>query len=484
MKLENKAPDDPRALVAIDLGAESCRVSLLRWSDGKPRITLVKRFANAPRSTSEGLKWDLACIEEGLMEGLRACAIQAPEGIRSIAVDGWAVDYVRIDDTGKAVDDPFCYRDERTIAAELALHRRCPPERLRDLTGVQLLRINTLYQLHADQLAGSGHCGLRWLNLPEYILHRLGARPVAELTNATHSQMIRLGDGQWSDEVFAAGELDPALRPDLVPPGTQVGRVTGELAQLAAYADTVLIAPACHDTASAIAGIPADGNDWAYISSGTWSLVGTTLDQPVNHQAACEDNFTNLAAVGGRVLFHKNVNGMWLLRQCMNDWAEQGKAWEIGELVDAAAATPCPQGNLSVDDPELLLAGHMIQRINAQRIQSGFAPLDERPSHAPEVASLILHSLASRYAEVLDRIALHTGKKLRRLFIVGGGSQNQLLRRLTAEATGLDVITGSRESSTIGNFAVQLASLECKSDCNGVLAKSVSAWALCLEGVL
>jgi rhamnulokinase len=484
MNLPARVPDDPRALVAIDLGAESCRVSLLRWIDGKPVITLVQRFANAPRQTREGLQWDLTCIEGGLMLGLRECADQAPEGIRSIAVDGWAVDYVRIDDTGKAVGDPFCYRDERTIAAEADLHGRCSPDRLRALTGVQLLRINTLYQLHADQLAASRHCGSRWLNLPEYILYRLGARPVAELTNATHSQMIGLADGQWSEEIFSACGFDAAIRPELVAPGTQLGHVKGELAGLAAYADTILIAPACHDTASAVAGIPASGDDWAYISSGTWSLVGTTLDRPVNDEAACLDNFTNLAAVGGRVLFHKNVNGMWLLRQCMDDWAAQGTVWEIADLIAAAETVSCPEGLLAVDDPELMLAGRMLRRINTQRTRSGFVPLDEGAVNAPRVASLILHSLAARYAEVLERVALHSGKQLKRLFVVGGGSQNKLLRRLTAEATGLEVIPGSRESSTIGNFAVQLASLECKLECDGVSAPSVSEWASCLQGVL
>jgi rhamnulokinase len=484
MNLEVRLPTDPRALVAIDLGAESCRVSLLRWIDQQPKITLVKRFANAPRQTSEGLRWNLPCIEDGLIEGLRACAYEASEGIRSIAVDGWAVDYVRVDHSGKAVGDPFCYRDERTIEAEIDLHRRFSPERLRALTGVQLLRINTLYQLHADQRAASPHCGLRWLNLPEYILFRLGARPVAELTNATHSQMIDLAEGRWSAEIFTECGLDAALPPELVAPGTQLGQVAGQLASLPAYRHTLLIAPACHDTASAVAGIPALGDDWAYISSGTWSLVGTTLEHPINSEAACVDNFTNLAAVGGRVLFHKNVNGMWLLRQCMDDWAMQGTTWEIADLIAAAERESCPEGLLAVDDSELMLAGHMLQRINAQRMESGLAALDETAGNAPQVASLILHSLAARYAEVLQRVALHSGKTLKRLFIVGGGSQNQYLRRLTAQATGLQVVPGSRESSTIGNFAVQLSSLESKPDCDGVSAEAVSQWALCLQGAL
>ncbi|MEO8734907.1 MAG: FGGY family carbohydrate kinase, partial [Edaphobacter sp.] len=172
-------PADTRASIAVDLGAESCRVSLLRWTDGKPAIKLVHRFANAPRQIDGGLRWDLAMIEAGLDDGLRRCAEIATEGVRSIAVDGWAVDYVRVDDEGKPLADPFCYRDERTLEAERSLHRKISPEKLRELTGIQLMRINTVYQLHADKLQGLPE-GRQWLNLPEYILSRWGGAPVAE----------------------------------------------------------------------------------------------------------------------------------------------------------------------------------------------------------------------------------------------------------------------------------------------------------------
>src|SRR5580704_11065771 len=341
-------PADPRASIAVDLGAESCRVSLLRWLDGKPEITLVHRFANAPREADGGLHWDLGMIEAGLDHGLRRCAVIAKEGVRSIAVDGWAVDYVRADAEGKALADPFCYRDERTIKAERALHRKIGPERLRELTGVQLLRINTLYQLYADELQGLPD-GRQWLNLPEYILSRWGGARMAEYTNATHTQMVELYQRQWCREIFNAADLDLASAPKIVPPGTEVGRLSGPLAELLALRHAVLIAPACHDTASAIAGIPATGNDWAYISSGTWSLVGTVLEQPRNGDEAREDNFTNLGAVGGRVCFHKNVNGMWLIRQCMDAWAAVGRVWTVPELVAAAEKAEKPRGLLDVD---------------------------------------------------------------------------------------------------------------------------------------
>jgi rhamnulokinase len=470
-------PVDTRASIAVDLGAESCRVSLLRWLDGHAEITLVHRFANAPREVNGGLHWDLEMIEAGLDHGVRQCATIAKEGVRSIAVDGWAVDYVRVDADERALADPFCYRDERTIKAERSLHRKISPERLRELTGVQLIRINTLYQLYADGMQELPE-GRQWLNLPEYILSRWGGSRVAEHTNATHTQMVELYQRQWCREIFSAAHLDLAAAPKLVPPGTEIGKLSGPLAAMPAMRDVVLIAPACHDTASAIAGIPATGNDWAYISSGTWSLVGTVLEQPRNGEAAAEENFTNLGAVGGRICFHKNVNGMWLVRQCIEKWVLDGRVWTVPELAAEAEKIAKPHGLLDVDDPDLLLAGRMPQRINAQRVRKGFEVLDERPENAPAFASLIFHSLAARYAKVLDRVAFHSGKKLKRLFVVGGGSQNDYLNRLTKEATGLELFRGAAESSTVGNFAVQMAVLEGSRDAmTGVYGKQVSRWA-------
>jgi rhamnulokinase len=475
---------DQRASIAVDLGAESCRISLLQWISGRAVISLVHRFANAPREQHGGLHWDLARIEEELDYGLRQCAAIAEEGIRSIAVDGWAVDYVRVDEQGRALADPFCYRDERTIHAERELHRKISPTTLRELTGVQLLRINTLYQLYADRVAGLTG-GEPWLNLPEYVLSRLGGTRAAELTNATHTGMVDLYEKKWNREIFHAAGLNIAAAPKIVPPGTWVGQVCGPLAELPAFGETMLIAPACHDTASAIAGIPATGDDRGYISSGTWSLVGTVLERPINDDAATAENFTNLAAVGGRICFHRNVNGMWLVRQCIDAWAAHGRLWTVPELVKEAEKVVRPQGLLDVDAADLLLAGSMPQRINAQRRKMGFEPLDERAEGAPVFASLIFHSLAVRYAEVLDRVAFHSGKKLKRLFVVGGGSQNEFLNRLTQEATGLEVFRGAAESSTLGNFAVQLAVLEGSRDAvTGADAEEVSRWAGLLAAAL
>lgn len=466
-------PADRRAVVAVDLGAQSCRVSLLRWLSDGPRIELVHRASNAPVMRDGQLRWNLSALCAAADEGLRRCAAIAEEGIASIGVTGWAVDYVRLQTTAqnaiasgtvpsKPIADPFCYRDARTGPAMEAVHQRIPPDRLYTLTGIQVLPLNTLYQLYADGMAGVPR-DLRWLNLPEYMLYRWGARPVAEYTNATHTGMVESDTSRWSEEIFAAAGLDPDAAPEIVPPGSIVGRLRGPLTQLAALRDVLLIAPACHDTASAIAGIHVEsnarGNDWAYISSGTWSLVGTLLDEPCAGPEAAQLNFTNEGGIGGKICFLRNVNGLWLLNQCMDAWQAGGERRAVESLIDTAAELPAPEFLLDVDDPGLLAPGNMPERI-AMQFKRKHGTQRELPSSPPAIINLILHSLAVRYATVLHQAETLTGRVFHRVYVVGGGSKNTLLNRLTQQATGLELLCGMQESSTIGNFSVQLAALE------------------------
>ena len=542
-------PTNKAALVAIDLGAESCRVSLLRFVDGQPKMQLVYRFANHAVESVDGLHWNLDSILTGLDEGLLRCADLAPEGIRSIAVDGWAVDYVRLQPDGTPIAAPFCYRDERTIVAESALHERISPDRMRELTGIQLLRLNTAYQMFADD---AERRTLPWLNLPEYILHRLGAIPVSERTNASHTQLLGLDgtwsdeilshldttagampqlvfpgtdigqltgkltefpafahtrliapcchdtasaiaaipvsertnashtqllglDGTWSDEILSHLDTTAGAMPELVFPGTDIGKLTGKLTEFPAFAHTRLIAPCCHDTASAIAAIPDSGDDWAYISSGTWSLVGALLNEPNNSPKAREENFTNLAGADQTICFHKNVNGMWLLRQCIESWQAEGAKIDLPKLVQQASTVGPLAYTLDVDDPDLLLSGRMPQRINAQLHRRNLPELSPHAHDAPAMAAFIFYSLAARYAQVLRSVSEITGKHFTHLYIMGGGSQNEFLNKLTAEATGLEVCRVGTECSTVGNFAVQLATLE--------PTHTTAEWAKALESV-
>jgi rhamnulokinase len=452
-------PDDLPSIVAIDLGAESCRISLLQWERRQPRIELVHRFSNSPVERDGGLYWNLDRICAGLDDGLGRCTEPVDGQIASIGVDGWAVDYVRLNGEGVPFAPPHCYRDVRNEAAEEEVWQRISAEELFSLSGVQPLRINTVNQLVADRLSGVPQ-DAPWINLPEYVLMRLGADRIAEFSNATHTGLMDAKTQTWNKEIFERCGLDINAAPPHVSTGNVLGQTKGPLSQLKAFEGARLIAPCCHDTASAVAGIPLSGDDWAYISSGTWSLVGTLLDHSVTSHEAFQAGFTNLGAAGKQICFHKNVNGMWILKQCMAQLCTDDSVWPMQELVAAAELLPAPKNLLEVDDPELLLHGNMASRINAQLERRGLAPIEDHVSAMPQYASLIFHSLAARYGEVLRNAAAISGKKLKRLSIVGGGSMNQFLNRLTSEATGLELVCGVAESSTIGNFAVQLAVLE------------------------
>ena len=447
------------ARVAIDLGAESCRVSLLRWKGDEPSISLVHRIANAPIHAADGsLRWPFERIFSGLLDGLRKASEAAPEGIASIAVDGWAVDYVRLRSDGLPVADPFCYRDERTVAGKAAADKVAAPDWMYEHTGAQPLRINTVYQLLADPASGiDSHAP--WANLPEYVLHRLGGRRVAEYTNATHTGLVSLASGTWSHEVLNRLGIPDDSLPPIVQTGSFVGRLTGPLASLSAFRETELIVPACHDTASAIAGICSDLSDTAYICSGTWSLVGALVHAPITSPEALAAGFTNQGAAGGGFCFHTNVNGMWMLKQCMESWKRAGREWNITTLIARAAECDCP-GIIPVDAAPLLLDGNMPDRINDELRRLGCDVIEDHAGNEPRVARLIFESLAARYAAVLRNLEQLAGRRIRRIHILGGGSQNKLLTELTARHTGLPVETGNVESSTIGNFAVQLAGSE------------------------
>jgi rhamnulokinase len=460
-------------LVAVDMGAESCRVSLLRWERGHPEILLVHRFANQPIEEDGSLRWDLRHICDGIEVGLGVCAELAPGGIDAVGVDGWAVDYVRLSSAGYPLTNPFCYRDPRTIAAQQTVHSRISKDRLYTLTGVQILPLNTLYQLHADESAEFGQ-DTKWVNLPEFVLLKLGGKRVAEYTNATHTQILGIEGKDWCDEILAAASLERTAAPPIVYPGTDVGRIEGALAHLPAFRGTRLIAPACHDTASAVAGIPLDRDDWAFISSGTWSLVGCVIDSPCLTEEAMHGNFSNEGGVGGKFNFLKNVNGMWLLQQCREQWRSEGRERSLAEWIAECEGLPSPAYTLDVDNPDLLLPGDMPGRINAQLKRRRLAAIHGDAS----IVNLILHSLVARYAKVIHDLARITGRRFRRICVVGGGSKNRLLNRLTEEATGLKILVGASESATLGNFAIQLAALAGKRRNGlGVTSAAVTKWA-------
>ncbi len=454
-------PADLRARVAIDLGGESCRVSLLRWVDGEPEVRLVHRLANGPvfdrtAGVNGELRWPLEQILAGLEAGLRKAAAAAPEGIASVAVDGWAVDYVRLGPDGRPEAQPYCYRDIRTEAGKAAADGLIGPGEMFGRTGAQPLRINTVYQLVSDKLAGRA-TDAKWTMLPEYVLSWLGGRRVAEWTIASHTGLVDGTSREWLPEVFDRLGLEAGAAPEIVEPGTVVGLISGPFASLPAFRDTVLIAPACHDTASAIAAIPYEMRNSAYLVAGTWSLVGTVVEQPICTAEALAGGFTNQGAAVGGWLFHRNVNGMWLVKQCLDHWAGEGRKLDLLELIRQARMLGEPKERLRVDAEQLMLPGRMPERINEELAQDGKATIADDPGNEAVLVRLILSSLAVRYAEVIAELKQLTGRQLERIVVLGGANRNDLLVELTEKATGLTVVLGPAEGSTLGNLALQLA---------------------------
>jgi len=446
-----------QARIAIDLGAESCRVSLLRWRGEGPSIQVIHRIANGPVHREDGLHWPIESILAGLDEGMRKAAAAAPEGIASIAVDCWSVDYARLAGDGGLLHEPFCYRDERTVATKEKADGTIAPLDLYARTGTHPQRINTVYQLMADAEAGIDG-DAPWAMLPEYVLYWLSGQRVAEYTNASHTGLMSLKTGDWDGEVFRRLGLSIDAAPHIVRSGTVLGPMLGPLASLDAFRNTQIVAPATHDTASAIAGIAASLDHGAYISSGTWSLVGTLTRVAVTTQDAYDAGYTNIGAATGELLFHALVNSMWVLKQCMNAWDAQGRSWEIEELVRRAAdCNRDPLAVLDMDAPTLMLDTDMPGRVNAELARLGFEPIADTVGNEPQFARLIFESLAARYATAIGNLERVLGRKLERIVMIGGATRNKLLIELTEQRTGLPVETGECESATVGNFAIQLA---------------------------
>ena len=467
------------ARVAIDLGAESCRVSLLRWIDDKPNIEVIHRIPNGPVHEGGSLHWSLTRILAGLEDGLRKAAAAAPEGIASIGADSWSVDYVRLGPDGNMLREPFCYRDERTAKSKEAADRIISPLEIFQRTGAYPHKLNSVYQLMADPAAGID-ASAPWVMMPEFVLYWLSGKRVAEYTNATHTGLVNLKAGAWDAELFETLGLVVEAAPPLVATGTALGTLQGPLKELSAFRQTVIVAPATHDTASAIAGIAGDLSAAAYISSGTWSLVGTVTQTPVTTQHAFDAGYTNIGAAAGGLLFHSLINSMWVLKQCRDSWAAAGRPWPIEKLVQEAAACDAGTGVLDVGAETLMLDTDMPQRINSELKRLGFDEIPDVAGNEPLFARTIFESLALRYASALANLEKMLGRRLERIHMIGGATRNKLLIELTERQTGLKVEIGETESSTVGNLAAQLAASEAGG--KRVTPEAVRKWSKVLRG--
>lgn len=447
------------AVAAVDLGATSGRVILGGISDGRIRMRHVARFPNQPVRLHEGdgpgLHWNITELYRSLSAGL-AQAFREEPGVCSIGVDSWAVDYGLLRG-GKLLGLPYHYRDERTAAGVQAVHAAVPPEELYSRSGLQHLPFNTVFQLAVDRQRGDLAMAERALLVPDLIAYWLTGRQVTEETNAATTGLLDARTRQWDTELMARLGLANGLFAPLVAPGARIGGLLPAVAaELGAPAGVPVTAVGSHDTASAVVAVPFADEDAAFISSGTWSLVGVELPTPVLTAESHAANFTNEGGVDGRIRYLKNVSGLWLLSESIRTWDGPGATdaqhtSNLAELISQAAAVTAPVPVFDVQDERFTTPGDMPARITAWCEERGL----RAPRGRAEMVRSILESLAAAYADVIEQIERLTGRSIRTVHVVGGGSQNTLLCQLTANRTGRTVFAGPVEATAIGNVLVQ-----------------------------
>lgn len=434
--------------LAVDLGAESGRTVLGRFDGGRVTLEETHRFSNAPVRLPDGLHWDVMRIFEDVKEGLAKAALEG--GIEGVGVDSWGVDFGLLDRDGVLVSNPYHYRDPRTDGMVERAAERMPRKEVYRTTGIQFMPINTLYQLLAMRESPLLEAAEALLLIPDLMNYWLTGEKTCEYTNATTTQLLDLRTNEWSLDLLKRMDLPARVFTSIAPPATELGPLSPEVAEEVG-ADLPVLTVASHDTASAVVAVPAEDQDFAYISSGTWSLVGVELPGPVVSDGALEANFTNEGGFGGTTRFLKNVMGLWLLQECRRTWAGEGRDHSYEELTRLAEGARAAGPLVDPDHPAFLAPGDMPSRI--RRFCEGTG---QRPPEGPAaVARCVFESLALKYRYVIEQAKDLTGREVRTVHVVGGGSQNALLCQLTADAAGLPVVAGPVEATAVGNVMVQ-----------------------------
>ena len=433
--------------LAVDLGAESGRVVLGRFDGERVSLEEVRRFPNTPVGLPDGLHWDVLRIFGEVKEGLAEAV--GREEIEGVGVDSWGVDFGLLDRDGALLSNPYHHRDPRTEGTIEEAFGLVPKEEIYGSTGIQILPINTLYQLLAMRTSPLLGAAETLLLIPDLIGYWLTGEKACEYTNATTTQLLDLETGGWSQDLLRRMNLPSRVLAPIVAPGAELGPLLPAVAEEAG-ATVPVFAVASHDTASAVVAVPAQSEDFAYISSGTWSLVGVETRSPVVTPEAREANFTNEGGFGGTTRFLKNVMGLWLLQECRRRWAREGHDYSYGEL--ARLAEDAPSGPLvDPDHPAFLAPGDMPSRIGSFCEEAGQTP----PQGPAEVARCVFESLALKYGYAIEQAEGLTGREIETINVVGGGSQNALLCQLTADAARLPVVAGPVEATAMGNVMVQ-----------------------------
>jgi rhamnulokinase len=420
---------------AVDLGASSGRVMTVELAGGEVRLAQAHRFANRPVRVAGTLHWDILSLYQGVLDGLR----RAGPAVASIGLDSWAVDYGLLDGAGRLIGNPVHYRDERTAGIMERVMAQVGAAALYETSGLQFLPFNTIYQLLADRLDGAETL----LMIPDLLTYWLTGSIGAEVTNASTTGLYDVRDGKWAGPLIDRLGLPDGLFPELRQPGAPAGALRDDLG-LGAIPVTAV---ASHDTASAVVAVPASTARFAYISSGTWSLVGVELSAPVLSEAGRLANFTNEAGVDGTTRYLRNVMGLWILQECLRVWDGPDLA---ALLAEAERARPY-QVVVDPDDPSFLPPGDMPARIAEYCARTG----QRAPEGRAATVRCVLESLALAYRRALRDAVRLSGHDVEVIHVVGGGARNELLCRLTADACGLPVMAGPVEAAALGNGLIQ-----------------------------
>jgi len=439
--------------LACDLGAESGRLMLGSLAEAKLTLEEIHRFPNTPIKSGDALHWNIPQLFEELQTGLqKAAAHRLP--IASISADSWGVDYLLLDARGQLISPTFHYRDARTARGVANVQSKVDGKTIFDETGIQFMPLNTIYQLGAESAERLARARQLLLIADGFNYFLSGVARIEE-SNASTSQLYNPRTRQWSRKLIGALPLQEALLPPIVPSGTRLGPLKPEVARRTNLPAIEVIASCSHDTAAAVAAVPAGDGHWAYLSSGTWSLMGVELPAPLITETCRELNFTNEIGYGSSVRLLKNISGMWLIQECRREWSRNGQDFDYSTLSSLAARTPPFRSLIKPADERFLAPPSMPEAIASFCRESG-QPVPEAPA---EFIRCVLESLALLYRRTFHQIEQLTGGKLARLHLVGGGSRNGLLNQFTADALQVPVLAGPTEATAAGNVLIQAITL-------------------------
>ena len=442
-----------KCYLACDLGAESGRLMLGSLDDGKLSLEEIHRFPNTPIHAGPSLRWNMAALFAELRAGLVKAGARGLS-VASISTDSWGVDYLLYDHEGRLLEPTFHYRDPRCPEGVTRAYEKVSWREIFAETGIQFMPFNTIFQLAAEtpERLARAH---RVLGVADGFNHWLSGVARFEESLASTTQLYDPRCRSWSRRLLEALGLPPRLFPPIVPSGSRLGPLRRELALAPGFGGTEVVASCSHDTGAAVAAVPAKGGNWAYLSSGTWSLMGVERSQPILTDACRELNFTNEIGFGASVRLLKNIIGLWVVQECRREWTRGGMACDYESLTRLAAEAPPFAALFNPADPRFVSPGDMPGKIAALCLEHGQAA----PANPGAFIRAALESLALLYRKTLESIAALTGQRYDRLHIVGGGSKNALLNQFTANALQIPVLAGPVEATAAGNILVQAIAL-------------------------